>query len=138
VINASLNSQRVIILRSHENLIFPESETNIVYSTSGGAFLLAKQELEGFSLGEAMNRTYSTLICCSSIMGDSFHTWDCLAGLTEGVADGASETIDCSCPGTCGLGDWKASESHLSSWLKDGLRSISQEKSTSKDQSAMC
>lgn len=138
VINASLNAWREILLRSQENLIFPESETNFVYSTSGGAFLLAKQELEGFSLGEAMNRTYSTLICHPSIMGDSSRTADCLAGLREGVAYGASETIDCSRPGSCGLGDWKSSESHLSSWLKDGLRSISQEKSTSKDQSEMC
>jgi hypothetical protein len=77
------------------------------------------------------------LICRSSISGDSSRTADCLAGSTERVADGASDKIDCSCPGSCGLGDWKASESHLSSWLKDGLRSISPEKSTSKDQSAM-
>jgi hypothetical protein len=77
------------------------------------------------------------LICHSSISGDSSRTADCLAGSTERVADGASDKIDCSRPGSCGLGDWKASESHSSSWLKDGLGSISPEKSTSKDQSAM-
>ena len=50
---------------------------------------------------------------------------DCLAGSTEGVADGASETRDHSLSGTCGLGGWKELESHFSNWLKDGLYSIS-------------
>ena len=72
-----------------------------------------------------MNKMYCTLICCSSVMGDSSCTQVCLAGSTEGVADGASETVDCSLSGTCCLGGWKALESQLSSWLKDGLRPIS-------------
>jgi hypothetical protein len=49
VIDASLKARRLILLSSQEKLIFPESETNFVYSSLGGAFLLAKQELEDFS-----------------------------------------------------------------------------------------